>query len=164
MRMEQKFAVKIQPEKVDALYEEFQQWYSTLCLFHDEILFFDRLINSYVFVPHTPDFFERLENYRNRIWNSKKEIITLKKALKIHKRGIAGMLECDDESCDVLFYQKHEQLKKTIEAYTKKSRNLRNEIFNYAASILKNRKSKPSSQIMHYPLNHLEGRDFLTAP
>ena len=127
-------------KKVDRLHLELKQWQSNLAFMQDEMIFIDKLLSSYAFQPNTPNLFERIQDYRYRLRKVKKEKFTTR--IDQHENDLAGMLQCTDDNCDLLYYQKHDKLKAEIASYLQIFQGLKSEIFNYAGGILKNRKPK----------------------
>ncbi|MET6989913.1 hypothetical protein [Sediminicola arcticus] len=134
---------KIKPEqekKVDLLHTESRNWKSSLHLVNDEVIFIDNLLSSYVFEPNTPNLFERLQTYQAQIKKNKEHKTLVMHAIQKHEKGLAGMLECADYSCDLGYYQKHEAIKAYVVAFLENFQGLKSEIFNYAGGILKKKK------------------------
>jgi len=142
MNNEKSFKENEQARKVDELHWDARHWKSTLRFMQDEILFIDRLLNSYVFEPNTPNLFERLQDYRQRLKTAKSKKTEVIQQISRHEGNLGGMLECKDEACDLGFYRKHNALKAEIVATVEDFQNLKAEIFNYAGGILKKRKPK----------------------
>ncbi|MGB5371177.1 MAG: hypothetical protein WBN18_12175 [Flavobacteriaceae bacterium] len=140
MNAENDFTKIDQTKKVDQLYLEIKQWKSALRFMLDEIHFIDRLLNSYVFEPNTPNLFERLLDYQERVKKAKAKETIIATNIKKHESNLGGMLECTDDVCDLTYYQKHSRLKAEWAAYLDDFQNLKSEIFNYAGAILKRRK------------------------
>lgn len=131
-----------QYNEVEILHLESQQWASSLKFIKDEIIFIGHLLDSYVFEPDTPNLFERLQEYRERL---EKIIGTTKgvtKLIGVHDSDLGGMMERKDKSCDLAYYQKHDQLKATVVELMMEFQNFKADIFNYASGILKKRKPK----------------------
>ena len=131
-----------QYNEVELLHLESQQWASSLNFIKDEIIFIGHLLDSYVFEPDTPDLFERLQDYRERLEKIIGTTSGVTKLIGIHDNDLGGMLECKDNSCDQTYYQKHDQLKATVVELMMDFQNFKAEIFNYASGILKKRKPK----------------------
>lgn len=129
-----------QTKKVDLLHWDVRRWKSILRFMQDEMLFIDRLLNSYVFEPNTPNLFERLQDYRLRLKAAEKIKAKVMQQISGHKNNLGGMLECKDEACDLGFYQRHDMLEAEVVSCVENFQNLKAEIFNYAGSILKKRK------------------------
>lgn len=134
-----------QSKKVDELHAQCKNWKSKLRFVDDEISFIDKLLNSYVFEPNTPNLFERLQGYLERIKKCKEEKAILSQKITTHENTLGGMLECTDNACDQTFYQKHNLLKAEVVSQMESFQNLKSEIFNYAGSILKKRKPKKNN-------------------
>lgn len=132
-----------QSKKVDILHLELRQWTSNLQFMHDEIIFIDRLLNSYVFEPNTPNLFERLLDYQERLKEVKVRETVIKSNIAKHGNDLGGMMECTDDACDMVYYLKHNKLKAEVVDCLDDFQNLKSEIFNYAGSILKRRKPGP---------------------
>jgi hypothetical protein len=131
---------KTQNKKAEELHFETQQWKSKLHFMHDEVIFIDQLLTSHVFEPNTLNLFERLQDYQHRLQKEKINMIGIEKGITKHQADLGGMLECTHESCDLEYYQKHDNLKAEVINCLEKFRVLKSEIFNYAGGILKKRK------------------------
>ncbi|NAS11932.1 DUF342 domain-containing protein [Poritiphilus flavus] len=127
-------------ETQEKLHWESQQWKSDLCFIEDEITFIDRLLNSYVFQPNTPNLFERLQDFLQRLAKVKEEKATLRKRISKHESDLGGMMECKDETGNKEYFRKHKVLKDRMRECNTNFQALKSEIFNYAGGILKKRK------------------------
>ena len=130
--------------EVEELHWESTTWKSQFLHMEDELLFIERLLNSYVFEPNTPNLFERLMDYKSRIkevCKRKDEVVT---TLSEHESQLGGMLERDDRFCDQVYFGKHDEIKSEVKECLGDFQNLKAEIFNYAGSIL--RKHKPDKK------------------
>ena len=108
----------------------------------DEITFIDHLLNSYAFEPNTYNLFERLQDYLERLKKVKIKKLKVIQKISKHESHLGGLLECNDDTCDLGFYQKHDSLKAEVADCMEDFQNLKAEIFNYASGILKKRKPK----------------------
>jgi hypothetical protein len=134
------FTTQNQSIKVDQLHLDTNKWKSSLRFITDETVFLERLLNSYVFEPNTPNLFERLMDYQERLkkcMSRHKEVVA---KLHSHERDLGGMMECTDTECDLTYYRKHDQLKAEVADFQETYALLKTEIFNYAGGILKKRK------------------------
>lgn len=131
---------KDQDRKVELLHLECQNWKSGLQFMEDELLFIERLLNSYVFEPNTPNLFERLSDYQQRLIKTRVDKKEAVGQIARHRKDLGGMLECTDSECDLTYYLKHEKLKAKVLSCQQDFRHLKTEIFNYAGGILKKRK------------------------
>ncbi|MGI9552846.1 MAG: hypothetical protein ACR2MT_16700 [Aurantibacter sp.] len=138
--MKEAYTTEAQNKKVEELHWETQQWRSKLHFMQDEILFIERLLNSYVFQPNTLNLFERLQDYQRRLHKAKDTKAMLLGLIAKHEGDLGGMLECTDESCDLGYYQKHDKLKAEVVMCLQTFQELKSGIFNYAGGILKRRK------------------------
>ena len=134
------FSPQAQSRKVDQLHFDTRHWRSGLQFTGDEMIFIKRLINSYVFEPNTPNLFERLRDYQDRLERTRLQKKEVLEAITKHERDLGGMLECMDSECDLTYYRKHEQLRAEVTSFQEDFRQLKSEIFNYAGGILKKRK------------------------
>lgn len=131
-----------QSQKVDRLHLELRQWQSSLFFMQDEMIFIERLLNSYIFEPNTPNLFERIQDYLYRLKMAKQKRTKFVTLIGNHEKDLGGMLECTDDSCDLFYYQRHDTLKVEIASCMHSFQELKSEIFNYAGGILKKRKPK----------------------
>lgn len=131
---------EVQAKKKEELYFECQHWKSILGFMDDEIAFIHRLLNSYVFEPNTPNLFERLQDYLDRLKKIERYKAKVSKLITAHENSLGGILECTDDGCDLGFYQTHDTIKAEVVACNQDFQHLKSEIFNYAGGILKKRK------------------------
>jgi hypothetical protein len=129
-------------KKMEELHRASQQWKSMLRFMEDEMIFINRLLNSYVFEPDTPNLFERLQDYLNRIEQSKSKKSRIKRSISNHENHLGGILECKDAVCDEEYYKRHDKLRTKVMDFVSEFQDLKSEIFNYAGGILKKRRSK----------------------
>ena len=130
----------VKEKKIEVLHSQLQRWKSHLQFIEDEMTFIEKLLNSYVFEPRTPNLFERLVTYRQELLESKKEKERLKKAVLRHINHLGGIIECTPELCDKSFFHKHHRLQDRVLQYFDDYFKLKTEIYNYAGSVLKRRK------------------------
>lgn len=130
-----------QARKTEELHKDCKQWKSRLNFMDDEISFINKLLNSYVFEPNTPNLFERLQDYLHRLEQTQDLRIEVRERILRHEKNLGGMLECTDDACDLVFYQKHDILKTDVNECLSDFQILKSEIFNYAGGILKSRKA-----------------------
>ncbi|NJB72159.1 hypothetical protein GGR42_002650 [Saonia flava] len=138
--MEEPFIKNKQTKKVEELHWECQKWKSHLQFIEDEIVFIDRLLNSYIFQPNTPNLFERLQGYLERLKKVKSNKKIVRNLISQHENDLGGMIECTTDRCDMEFYQKHNKLKAEVVDRMENFMALKSEVFNYAGGILKKRK------------------------
>ncbi|WP_339714132.1 hypothetical protein [uncultured Kriegella sp.] len=129
-----------QAQKTEIFYYDCQNWRSKLWFMEDETIFINRLLTSYVFEPNTPDLFERLQEYLNRLKKSKTTKSRVLERIIAHEKNLGGMFECKDQSCDLGFERKHKTIEAQVVDCIENFQTLKTEIFNYAGSILKKRK------------------------
>lgn len=129
-----------QTKKVEDLYWDTKHWKSILQFMGDETVFMERLLSSYVFEPNTPNLFERLQDYQERLLKANTKKQQVRKNILKHENGLAGIMECKDRFCDMAYYQKHDGLKAEVVSCMEDFQILKSEIFNYAGGILKKRK------------------------
>ena len=140
MVTQNKFTKTDQEKKIEELHRDLLQWKSHIQLMQDELTFIDHLLNSYIFEPNTPNLFERLQGYKDRIKQVKLSRQQVRKMIMQHEKNLGGMLECSSNECDKMYYQKHEKNKAEFVLCMENFKNLKSEIFNYAGGILKQRK------------------------
>jgi len=126
--------------RIEDLHIELQRWKSQLQFIEDEMHFIQKLLNSYVFEPRTPNLFERLEQFKQEFKESKREKERIKKLILGHERHLGGIFECTSEVCDDSYYEKHDGLRNRILEYLDNYLKLKAKVYNYAGSVLKRRK------------------------
>ncbi|WP_318312802.1 hypothetical protein [Flagellimonas crocea] len=130
----------IRERKIEIIHDELQDWKSYLQFIEREMVFIKGLINSYMFEPKTEKLFDRLETFKKQFTASRKNKKSLNKAIKEHENGLGGIFECSQAECDNHYYEKHQSLKEEMTDYIKTYIELKNEVYDYAGSILKKRK------------------------
>jgi hypothetical protein len=139
-KMEKEKIGAVQEKKVEQLHWEIQQWKSRLQFMDDEILFTNRLLDSYAFQPNTRNLFERLQDFKARLKSVRVNRNELKNRISKHENTLGGMLECTDSACDMGYYLKHDKIQTETDESLSDFQKLKSEIFNYAGGILKKRK------------------------
>lgn len=119
-----------------------KKWISSLQFMHDELLFIDRLLNSYVFEPNTPNLFERLQEYLDKLKVVKQSQLDVQTRVIDHESTLSGILEFEQKQDASEFLEEHDQLEEVVEDCMYNFQFLKSEIFNYAGSILKQKKRK----------------------
>ncbi|NHF57725.1 DUF342 domain-containing protein [Flavobacteriaceae bacterium TP-CH-4] len=127
-------------KKIDELSLELRQWKSSFRFMRDEITFIEHLLNSYAFQPNTPNLFERLSDYLDRIKKVTIKAIDVKAAILQYEKELGGMMECMTDDCYEDYCTKHNRIKAETADCLEDFHNLKSEIFNYAGGILKRRK------------------------
>ncbi len=127
---------------IEELHEESKKWISQLNFMADEIVFFDRLLNSYVFEPDTPALFEDLQKYEGRLEESKKLCFKVIGDVVDHENKLGGLLEILNSSLDHAYQTKHQQFKVEAEVCLSNFLRLKSDIYSYATAILKKRHKK----------------------
>ena len=125
--------------KVEERHREVQKWISSLHFTMDEVIFIEKLLNSYVFEPNTPNLFERLQDYKGRLDMTKGKINEVEKLLIGYEAQLVGLLECEKPHKGSDIESKFRQMESVTRATQDKFRMLKTEIFNYAGGILKQR-------------------------
>ncbi|MBQ4820941.1 hypothetical protein [Aquimarina sp. MMG016] len=115
-------------------------WKSSLQFIEGEVSFIKQLLNSYVFEPTTPNLFERLQEFREKITKVEEEIDTIYQAIRKHESELGGILDCDTVSYDHYHYQNHQLLGDTYINFHNDFQELKSDVFRYAGGILKKKK------------------------
>lgn len=124
----------------ESIHWELQQWKSSLQFMQEEITFIKRLLDSYIFVPNTPNLFERLEDYKERLQQVSRRKQEVRHKISRHENTLGGMMEYSQRSWIPDFYRDHERLQVEVDQCYDRFRKLKAEIFMYAGGILKHRK------------------------
>ncbi len=127
-------------KKLTDIHFEILEWKSNLESIVREISFVTDLLNSYAFEPKTPNLFERVQKFKNQIGGIEQEIENIQLKLNKQENNLGGIMEWDTISCDDFYYVAHESLKKEMKNFTRNYQNSKAEVFDYARSVLKNKK------------------------
>ena len=131
---------EVENNKVQELYLDLQKWKSYIHFIDDEMQFIEKLLNSYVFEPRTPNLFERLELFKQKFAKSKADKLMIKELIAQHEGEMAGILECTTPICDSTYRKKHKDFIKKISDYIESYLRLKSEVYAYAGSVLKSAK------------------------
>ena len=126
--------------KVEQFHREAQIWISSAYFIKDEVIFIEKLLRSYVFEPDTPNLFERLQDYLQRLESNKSRLDELVNQLIGYETELGGLLECQAFDDLAELEKRHLQMKSQGEEFQLKFKMLKSEIFNYAGGILRKRK------------------------
>lgn len=117
-----------------------RKWISNLQLIDDELRFIENLMCSYVFEPDTPNLFERLQDYKERVKDIQKRKEEIGKMLLHHENELSGLLESSDADRDNSYAQRQQELQVEFLLFHEDFQQLKSEIFNYAGGILRKRR------------------------
>ena len=117
-----------------------KNWISSLQFIEDELRFIENLMCSYVFEPDTPNLFERLQDYKERVQNIQFRKKNMAKWLLNHENELSGLLESRQEDSDSSYAEKHRELQVEFLLFHEDFQQLKSEIFNYAGGILRKRR------------------------
>ena len=138
--MAAKETLTINGKAVEELHRGTLKWISRLYFTKDEMIFIEKLLNSYIFEPTTPNLFERLQDYLSRLKLTNKNLDQLENDIHKHESELGGIIECHALPRDLYFIKYHQDLGTRVEEFEGKFQMLKSEIFNYAGGILKRRK------------------------
>ncbi|MEP6263026.1 MAG: hypothetical protein ABJ092_15725 [Gillisia sp.] len=103
----------------------------------EEIRFLKALLTAPVFKSDIPNLFERLQEFFNELTEIKNEKIELHELMRNHKNDLAGMMECEDISCETFYHTQHQQLSNQIWKHLKKFKQLKLKIYSFCSPLLK---------------------------
>jgi len=138
--MKEKIQIRMEALNCSQLHAATKSWLSSLKFIEDELKFIEKLLHSYVFEPNTPNLFERLQDYLERLQTIKKQKKKLNKQLEEHENSLSGVLECKDYPANKSYRDRHRELHIEHLLFETDYQKLKAEIFNYAGGILKKRK------------------------
>lgn len=127
-------------DTIQKLHLDTQKWKSSFFLMNDELVFIEQLLHSYIFEPNTPNLFERLQDYLERLKHIKTDKTNLQDLMVQHENNLGGSIECKNSKFDEDVYVEHEKLKANVVNCLQQFQILKSEIFNYAGGILKRRR------------------------
>jgi len=127
---------------MEEMHQDSKKWISHLNFMADEIIFFDHLLNSYVFEPDTPLLFEDLQKHQGRLKESKKLCSKVIGDIFDHENKLGGLLEILNSTLDQAYQTEHQQLRVKVEDCIDDFRRLKSGLYAYASGILKKRHRK----------------------
>jgi len=122
-------------KQVAQLHWKIQQWKLRFQLMDEEINFINRLLDSNAFKPNTPNLFERIMDYKNRVEKISSKSVALRTQISSHENTLGGMSDKTENSSDINTNKKNDQLQVEVDACLGDFQNLKSEIFNYTGSI-----------------------------
>lgn len=122
-------------KQVAQLHWKIQQWKIRFQLMDEEINFINRLLDSNAFKPNTPNLFERILDYKNRVEKISCKSVALRTQISSHENTLGGMSDKTESSSNINTYKKNDQLQVEVDACLGDFQNLKSEIFNYTGSI-----------------------------
>ena len=122
-------------EQVAQLHWKIQQWKLRFQLMDEEINFINRLLDSNAFKPNTPNLFERIMDYKNRVEKINSKSIALRTQISSHENTLGGMSEKVESPSALNTYKQNDHLQVEVDACLGDFQNLKSEIFNYTGSI-----------------------------
>jgi choline kinase len=125
--------------RTESLHRESRKWSSQLQFMADEIVFFEHLLNTYVFEPDTPALFESMQSYQKALKKSNEKATRVRKAISVHENKLGGLLEISNEILDAAYDHKHREHREEVEACLANFQELKVDLFTYAKQILKKR-------------------------
>ncbi len=125
---------------LEAMRIQVHNWESDLEFIHDELVFIERLLNSYVFEPTTLNSFQKIDNFLLRLQKVKHCKNKIKTQISKHLNQLGGILESSDAFCDDNSIQKHDSIQRQVQICVTDFKTVKSEIFKYASGILKLRK------------------------
>ncbi|MCX2720101.1 hypothetical protein [Lentiprolixibacter aurantiacus] len=117
-----------------------KNWISSLQFIEDELRFIENLMCSYVFEPDTPNLFERLQDYKERVQKIGIRMKEIAEALLDHENELSGLLESRKEGIDDGYASRHGEFQAAYLLFQQDFQWLKSEIFNYAGGILRKRR------------------------
>ena len=138
--MEKHKAIISDPVHIEELHRETQKLISSLHFTQDELKFIEKLLQSYVFEPNTPNLFERLQDYLRRLELTKVKLKELNHLIVVYETELDGLLQSHGTDEKGESEKKYNQLKILHGELQEKFKMLKSEIFNYAGGILKKRR------------------------
>lgn len=127
---------------IEEMHQESKKWISHLNFMADEIVFFDHLLNSYVFEPDTPALFEDHQKHEGRLKEFKKLCLKVVGDVVDHENKLGGLLEILNSTLDHAYQKKHQQFRVQVEDCLNDFRKLKTDLYGYASGILKKRHRK----------------------
>jgi hypothetical protein len=122
---------------VEDLLADTTQWDKVFYEHTEEIIFYKTLVTSDIFENKTPNLYEKLQEYYSQLNELQEEKIELQEALHNHKNDLAGMMECEDISCESFYHSQHYNLTKRIEKHISVFRSLKLNLIRFSTPLLK---------------------------
>ena len=124
-------------KNVDDLLADTSQWDKAFYEYTEEITFFKTLVTSDVFENKMPNLYEKLQEYFTQITELKEEKVEIQEAIHNHRNDLAGMMECEDISCETFYHTQHNNLSRLIENHLSRFRMLKLNLIRFTTPLLK---------------------------
>ncbi|THD69855.1 hypothetical protein E7Z59_05880 [Robertkochia marina] len=122
------------------LHEESVAWKSELNFCQDEYSFFEKLLNSYKYVPDNKEDFELQEDLLHSFKGLKDTGLRTYEVLLDHINKLGGIYEKEHTGLGSLYYREHESVKDQILAFKDEFRDFKRKLFTLADRILESKK------------------------
>lgn len=126
--------------KLNAIHRESVAWKSDLKFCKDEFNFFEKLLNSYEYVPVNKEDFEMHEDL---MWSFRElrsaHLETYDRVLQ-HINNLSGVYDKRLQSAGDSYVEEHEAVKKQIRKYKSTFREFKEKLFALADRIMENKK------------------------
>lgn len=119
------------------LHFEILEWKSELQYIEGEIKFIKQLLHAAVFESATSNLFERLQEFNQGVSEIETALQSLKESLGKHENELGGILECEEVSCDTIFFQRHAIAAQKFNDFYKDFQSFKAKVFGYTGGILK---------------------------
>ncbi len=124
-------------KNVEDLLADTSQWDRAFYEYTEEINFFKSLVTSDIFENEMPNLYEKLQEYFTQLTEMNDEKIGLQEAIHNHRNDLAGMMECEDISCETFYHSHHHNLMKRIEKHLSRFRDLKLHLIRFTTPLLK---------------------------
>lgn len=124
-------------KNIDDLMEDTLRWDKAFYEYSEEITFYKTMVTSDVFENKMPNLYEKLQDFYTRITKLREEKIDLQEALHNHKNDLAGMMECEDISCETFYHSQHLELAQKMANHHAEVKQFRLDLMKFATPLLK---------------------------
>jgi len=124
-------------QKIEQLHWHIQHWKSDLQFMENEISFIERLLNSKIFEPDTPNLNKHLQDYLKQLGDFEARKAKLRQLISKHENLLGTVMESHDDGVVADFYFEHEDLEVEVLDSTDDFKRLKAEIFEYVGGTLK---------------------------
>ncbi len=124
-------------KNVEELIDDIRGWDKQLQTASDEMPFLSQFISADIFRKDLPNLFEELFAFSNSLTTLKLEKIELHQAISNHKNDLNGMMECEDISCELFYYNQHQKLENQLVTFLSSFNKFQTELFKFCTNKLR---------------------------
>jgi hypothetical protein len=124
-------------KNVEEHINDIREWNKRLQTSSEEITFLNQFVSADIFQQDLPNLYEHLFTFSNTLTALKTEKIDLHQVISNHKNDINGMLECEDISCESVYYSEHKKIENRLVKFLDDFNEFQTQLFKFCTNKLR---------------------------